>query len=110
MVAIVWPIFDASGNVTDRTHHILARKEDLLALQAQVDALVLLSSGGRVSFRKTFATPAATWTWIHNLGVRPTVTMTVDGLGIVIPDIDYLDDNTLTIELDSPSTGYLDIA
>lgn len=59
--------------------------------------------------RRTFTTPQATWTWVHNLGGKPWVVMTIDGQGELIPDVNYLSNNVLTIEHDTPVTGYLDI-
>lgn len=74
-----------------------------------VAALLPLLGTERISLRKAFPSPAATWSWVHGLGVRPLVTVTVAG-ETVIPDIDYPDDNTMTVQFDSPVTGYLDIA
>jgi len=105
-VVTILPKLDAEGYALDRFNKRLAHQEDLDALEAYVDSAVGTPGGGR---RMVFSTPSATWTWVHNLGVRPSVTCTMEG-EVVIPDTSYPDDNTITIQFDSPVTGYLDIS
>ena len=62
----------------------------------------------RRGMRKRWDVPTSTWVWAHNLGVRPSVVATVNG-EVVVVDVVYINDDTLSVENPSPSTGYLDI-
>lgn len=58
-----------------------------------------------MSYTHRQATPATTWTVIHNLGFRPNVAI-VDSAGTeVIGDVDYLDDNTVQLHFSVPFAG-----
>jgi hypothetical protein len=61
------------------------------------------------TFRYSQMTPSATWVVNHNLGKHPSVTIVLDGQGWVISDIDYLDDNNISIQFPTPVTGTADM-
>lgn len=62
---------------------------------------VLQASGGTggsdVSYVHDQLTPATTWTVAHNLGQWPSVTVVDSGGNLVWGDIDYVNDNTVTV-------------
>lgn len=68
--------------------------------------VVPASPAGGASYQHTQATPAAIWTVAHNLGRRPSVSVT-DHLGnLVLPDVAYVDDDIVQVTHGVPLTGY----
>lgn len=57
------------------------------------------------------ASPAASWTWVHNLGRKPPIVILLDDEPDtpVWADVTYIDDNVLNVEFPSPTTGYLHV-
>jgi hypothetical protein len=53
----------------------------------------------------TQASPSATWTVTHNLGLHPSVTVVDTGGSVVIPDVHYASVNALTISFGSATSG-----
>lgn len=54
-------------------------------------------------------TPAASWTWVHNLGRKPSIVILLDDdpQQPVYSDTFYIDENTLTVEFPVAVSGYL---
>ena len=67
----------------------------------------VLEGGGEVdkTFAYTQATPAATWTITHNLGKYPAVSIVDSAGSAVVGDVEYIDDNTVTITFQSAFAG-----
>ena len=49
--------------------------------------------------------PAAVWTIPHNLNRRPSITVVNSSFGVVCGQMDYIDDNTITITFSAPFSG-----
>lgn len=47
----------------------------------------------------------ATWTVVHNLAKYPSVTVVDSGDSVVIGDVDYIDNNNLTIKFSAAFGG-----
>ncbi|HRY32123.1 MAG TPA: hypothetical protein P5531_04055 [Bacteroidales bacterium] len=60
-------------------------------------------------YRHTQALPAAVWTVTHNLGKRPSVTVTDTAGTQVEGQVDYVNSNTLTITFSAPFSGYAEL-
>jgi hypothetical protein len=55
-----------------------------------------------------FASPATLWTAVHNLGTKAVNVDAFDaGNDLMDVEVDYPDNNTVTVKWFSPSTGYL---
>lgn len=62
-------------------------------------------SGTGVSLVFQFSTPATTWTITHNLGLYPSVT-TVDSSGeVILGDVTYVDNDTITVDFGEAISG-----
>lgn len=63
------------------------------------------ASGSHLEYIQSAA--AATWTWVHNLGTRPAVTLFLSGAPseLVYTDVSYPDLNTVVIEWPSAESG-----
>jgi hypothetical protein len=71
--------------------------ECLWYARADGTALASSGSGGATTYTWTQDTAAAVWTIPHNLNRRPSVTV-VDTLGnVIVPDISYVDSNTVQV-------------
>lgn len=58
------------------------------------------------SYRHIQSSPLSLWTIAHNLGRRPSVSVTtVGGVGVMEPEVLHLSDNTLTLTFDDPLSG-----
>jgi hypothetical protein len=70
-------------------------------------APALVVSGSNTHITYTQASPAATWTWVHNLNCRPLIALFLDEdlTEPVYTDISYPDLNTAVIEWPSPVSG-----
>ena len=66
---------------------------------------VLSSKKGDKSFVFTQTGPQTTWNITHNLGKKPSVTVVTDTDTVVIGDVQYTNDNQLTITLSSANSG-----
>lgn len=61
---------------------------------------------GGATYQHTQAVPAAVWTVAHNLGKRPSVSVT-DHLGnAVLPDVKYVDANVVQVTHGVPLIGF----
>jgi F420-0:gamma-glutamyl ligase-like protein len=49
--------------------------------------------------------PSASWTIAHNLGKYPSVEIVDSGGTVIIPDVVYVDLNTITASFASPTSG-----
>jgi hypothetical protein len=69
--------------------------------------LLIVGTGGHATYTQPSDSPAATWTWIHNLNSRPPITTFLDSdpEEPVITDVFYPDLNTVVIEWPSPESG-----
>lgn len=62
--------------------------------------------GGSSTYTHTQTLPLATWTVAHNLGRRPSVTVT-DHLGnVVLADVRYVDNDLIQINHSAPLAGF----
>lgn len=99
-------------NICGATVRIDFRALHLADHQKQIDdatAIAALQTGGggaRPSFHQ--ATPAATWTWVHNLGGYPPIALFADDDPDeqCFTDITYTDANTVLIEWPAPTSGW----
>ena len=66
---------------------------------------VLSSKKVDKSFVFTQTGPQTTWNITHNLGKKPSVTVVTDTDTVVIGDVQYTNDNQLTITLSSANSG-----
>jgi hypothetical protein len=66
-----------------------------------------LAAGGTGDLSYTFTqlTPATVWTIAHNLGKRPSVSVTDSGGTEVYGDVNYVDANNLTITFSAAFGG-----
>lgn len=63
------------------------------------------TGGSGAAFVFTQDVASALWTVVHNLGIRPNVTV-VDSLDREVEaDVTYIDDNNLTVGFATPQTG-----
>lgn len=62
-------------------------------------------SVGDKSYTHTQLTSSTTWNVTHNLNKRPSVTIVDDGSNVVIGDIQYINENELTITFNSGVSG-----
>jgi hypothetical protein len=63
-------------------------------------------SAGGSSYTHTQSIALAVWTIPHNLGRYPSVTVT-DTLGrVIVPDVEYLDSNTVQVTHGVPLAGF----
>lgn len=51
------------------------------------------------------SSPASTWTITHTLATFPNVVVVLDGVGPVVPDVQYPDVETVVLEFPSPQSG-----
>lgn len=64
-----------------------------------------LKGGGDKNYVHTQSTPAASWTVSHNLGKRPAVVVVDSAEDVVYGDIQYIDDNTVTLTFSGAFSG-----
>lgn len=62
-------------------------------------------SGGDLSFGYTQVSASSTWSVAHNLGKFPAVSVTDSGGNELIPDVDYIDANHVTLGFGAPTSG-----
>lgn len=53
----------------------------------------------------TQSSPSVTWTVVHNLGKFPTIAVVDTGGSVVIPDVHYVNVNTITVTFGSATSG-----
>ena len=51
-----------------------------------------------------------TWLIQHNLGTRPSATISLDNGELIASQVVYIDNNNLAISLNAPATGYVRLA
>lgn len=71
------------------------------------------AGGGGSAYTHVQSTPAATWTVVHNLGLRPVpMAMMIDSdpSSPIYPDAVFPDVNTIVITLPSADTGRVVVA
>ena len=56
-----------------------------------------LKGGGDKNYVHVQNTPSATWTASHNLGKKPAVVVVDSADEVVYGEIEYIDDNTITL-------------
>jgi hypothetical protein len=61
--------------------------------------------GGGSTFTHVQSIASTSWTINHNLGTFPSVTVVDDMGNVIIADVTYVDDNTITISFSAASTG-----
>jgi hypothetical protein len=49
--------------------------------------------------------PATVWTVVHNMNRRPSITVVDSSFAVVIGQMDYIDNNTVTITFSAPFSG-----
>lgn len=64
-----------------------------------------LKGGGDKNYVHTQSTPAASWTVSHNLGKRPAVVVVDSAEDVVYGDIQYINDNTVTLTFSGAFSG-----
>jgi hypothetical protein len=70
-----------------------------------------ISSSSPISLAKiatyiyTQVSAAASWTIAHNLGKMPSIEVVDSGGTILIPDVVYVDNNTITVGFGAPTSG-----
>lgn len=94
---------------------LIPENEPPITVEVQQPAIVLSPYGpqgaqgpaGPASafYVHTQSTPATLWTIPHNLGFRPTVSVTTNGGLEVLADVQHLSDNTLTVSLLTAMAG-----
>ena len=62
-------------------------------------------SGGDLSYIHTQNTGAAQWTIVHALGKYPSVMAVDTGGTVLLPDVTYLDANSLRVNFSAPVSG-----
>lgn len=62
--------------------------------------------GTNAEYLQTFAIPTQLWTINHNIGTKSVVVETFDHTGdLVQAEVDYIDDNTITVSWYYPTAG-----
>jgi hypothetical protein len=64
-----------------------------------------LKGGGDKNYVHTQGVPESIWTVAHNLGKRPAVVVVDSSDSVVYGDIQYVDDNTLTLTFSGAFSG-----
>ena len=64
-----------------------------------------LKGGGDKNYVHTQSTPAASWTVSHILGKRPAVVVVDSAEDVVYGDIQYINDNTVTLTFSGAFSG-----
>lgn len=72
-------------------------------VQLRVDGCICVLK--RISYIHRQQTAAAVWTITHNLGRFPSVTVVDSADTQVVGDVDYIDENTLTVSFVAPFSG-----
>jgi hypothetical protein len=76
----------------------------------EADANLTVVTGTVSSPHGTFthnqASPASTWTIVHNLGCKPSVTIVDSGGNVQIGEVLYNSDNQITVTFASAFGGY----
>ena len=62
-------------------------------------------SGGDANYIHTQVATQAQWNVTHNLGKRPSVTVSTDSGSIVEAEVTYIDDNSVRVEFNAPFAG-----
>jgi len=57
------------------------------------------------TYTHTQITAATTWLVSHNLNKKPSVTVVDDGENVIIADVEYINENELTIHFTAPTSG-----
>ena len=74
------------------------------------DTWVEWSSGGgggsSISEVFEFTTAATTWTIEHNLGIYPSITTVDDNGEVIVGEVTYTDDDTITVVFSEDVSGY----
>ena len=65
------------------------------------------SNGYIPKYTHAQTTPAEVWIVQHGLKTFPNVTVVDDNRNVIIADIVYTDENTVTITFSEPMTGYV---
>lgn len=73
--------------------------------QPSANNITLASLNDDANFVFTQGTPSATWNITHNLGKFCSVTVVDTSKQIVVGDITYVNDNSLTITFSAPFSG-----
>jgi hypothetical protein len=63
------------------------------------------STGGDKNYVHTQSSPSASWTVAHNLAKFPAVEVVDTGGSTVIPNVVYVDINTVQLTFGSPTSG-----
>jgi hypothetical protein len=72
--------------------------------QNQID-IAGLKGGGDKNYVHTQDVPSAIWTVTHNLGKRPAAVVVDSSESVVYGDIQYVDDNILTLTFSGAFSG-----
>jgi hypothetical protein len=84
--------------------------DNLAALDVEFTTFVVtqtIGGGGSSAFVHTQASASSLWTVPHNLGYRPSVSVTtVGGVEVLGSEVLHLSDNTLTLTFDDSFAGY----
>lgn len=62
-------------------------------------------SGGDKHYEHNQRTASAVWNIVHNLRKHPTVSVVDSGGSVVIGEVDYINENSLTITFTAPFAG-----
>ena len=63
------------------------------------------AAGGDKNYVHTQGSAAASWTVTHSLGKFPTIAVVDSGNNVLIPDVHYVDTNSLTVSFAGPTSG-----
>jgi len=64
------------------------------------------SGGAHATYTHSQASPSATWTIVHNLGCKPSVTIVDSSGNVQIGEVLYVSDNAITVSFVSAFGGY----
>lgn len=87
----------SNNNINQMMNDILNLKRELSSIEV---------SGNDKYYRHTQGISSASWTVVHNLGKRPSVTVTDSAGTMILGQVHYVDDNTVQLDFSSPFSGY----
>lgn len=76
-------------------------------LDTIINAIVTNITNNNTDARHEFtqSSPDTVWSITHNLGKKPSITIMDDSGNMLIPDITYVDDNTVRLTFNTPMSG-----
>ena len=78
-------------------------RQNFRITKAEIEALQ--ASAGGDTYVHSQDTPLTTWSITHNLGKRPSVTVVDSGNTVVFGEVNYVDDNNVTVTFSAGFSG-----